>query len=274
MIYNENGIILNEDYCIIESLHSYSEFDMIINEGMSDIVNKVGKNAMELIRKMLDGIMQAAEWAERFVKYKKQIDIIKKNRDHIKDIIDSRSIQIKDKAAEYLASTGYGKWIENFENACKKANSQSDITVEEINSILYGNNDKETWFKVNNSSVGKVDADDIIDHAISVANETKSLRKAYSEVKSMNVKIQKDQRLNKEAIKVLHSYLINALSAFKNLSSACIELCVTASKSVKIPGNNVLKLTTSSDYDGKSKINDSEPMPSASGKAHPSSYWM
>lgn len=230
MIYNESGIILNEDYSILEQIRSYSEFDIIINEGMSDIINKAAKAGTEFIRKMLDAIAQAIEWAGRFVKYKKQIDIIKYTRSHIKDIIDAKSIQIKDKAAEYLASTGYGKWIENFENACKKANSQSDVTTEEINNILYEGNNKVTWFKVNNSSVSKVDADDIIDHAIDISNETKSLRKAYSEVKSMNAKIQKDQRLNKEVIKELHSYLINALSAFKNLSSACIELCVTASK--------------------------------------------
>ena len=70
MIYNENGIIINNGY----------QLDILINEGFSDIANKGLKTVHGWIRKLIDAVSNAIEYSSR-IKYDKIIDNIKRMDD-------------------------------------------------------------------------------------------------------------------------------------------------------------------------------------------------
>lgn len=205
MIYNENGVIINEDYYILEYLNRETELDILLSEGF------IGKTITEIIRKMLDGISSFIDWIQR-IPYSKQINIIKKNKDKI----------IKNINKKIEVSSGIYKGIDNFTKVCK--NTDSNTTIEELKKTLYGEfTDKDQV---------EISADKVVNIAISVKDYISPLRKAYSEVKILNASLSKGEKIKTEVINELHSYLINAIKSIKNTSTTCIKTCIEALKQV------------------------------------------
>lgn len=212
MIYNENGIIINNGY----------QLDILINEGFSDIANKGLKTVHGWIRKLIDAVQNAIEYASR-IKYNKIIDNIKRMDDGEFGVYIKSMMFIY----PYIESEGYGKWIENFNNALNELKRDNTLSTEDINKILYEDKNKNEWFKNGlknyNASGKKPDFNKMKTIVINLQDFTKPLRKSYSELKILNTNINKGMKINSDVMKEMHSYCINAISAYRNMSKILID---------------------------------------------------
>lgn len=251
MIYNENGIILNEDYILLEYInHNYLE--NILNE--SEFTDKLKQGAIEL----RDKLILAAEGILKWVKEFPSREIIKKNKKHIQFILDDDMkaydkvqyniqrfddgkvytkdydikyfIKIKNEIAPYVLSKGFNHWIENFRDTVNKL-LNNNLSENEIESKLYGGdtNNKDEWFTSKNDKkviIGsKIDSDMIINSALNIQNSIKSLQNIYNDLKKM---FRDDpNKYNYNALKILYSYFINAIRSFRNFSTACVKVCMS-----------------------------------------------
>lgn len=269
MIYNENGIIINEEYNLLEYINHTYYLDDVLNE--SEFTDKVKQGAKELI----DKLILAAEGIVKWVKEFPSREIIKKNKDKIKSILKSclaeknlddthkTFVVIQNDIAPYVLSKGYGFWYQSFilavdylKNLDKCDDDQKIIS--NILNILYSGNpseNEEEWFYTNKNKgiTSKLKSEDIIDCAINISNYTGMLSDLYKKLK----KTFKDNP-NKFSIKILqvmYSYYIRAIRAFRNLSTACVKICVNISKT----GESGFKYTgyyTDSSKSYKRKINE------------------
>ena len=222
MIFNENGIIINADYIL----------DNIINESMSDIVNKVSQSAIKLLRKIADTVMNFIDLLKG-KKYGDMIKSIKTNQDEfLKNInLDSGYITVDTELFKYLSSDGYGDWIYNFKSACDELKSNNDLSVEELRYILYSKDDtlydKDNWFKVKTNNLKNTKLSDkkseFAEYLKNYDNNLNYLRTAYSEIKVINGVIIK-KPIKTEVINELHYYCIHAISAYKNLTDIIFNL--------------------------------------------------
>ena len=213
MIYNENGIIINNGY----------QLDVIINEGFSDIANKGLKTVHGWIRKLIDAVQNTIEYASR-IKYSKIIDNIKRMDDNDFDK-HLRTIWLS--VSKYTESEGYGKWIENFNNVLNELKRNNTLSTEEINKILYEGKNKNEWFtnnSKNHNNSGKPDISKLKKIITNLQDFTKPLRKSYSELKVLNTNINKGMKINSEVMDIMHSYCINAISAYRIMSKVLIDL--------------------------------------------------
>lgn len=138
MIYNENGKILNQEYSLMEFMNTRSELDDIIHEYLIDgdkIFNKVTHFVTEdlpkifktIIDKICQAIKSAIDWLGDFITRTKNKPLIVKNKDIIKNKLDSLnnnpilSHYSNNKSLEtigdywkntifYFESPGYKKW--------------------------------------------------------------------------------------------------------------------------------------------------------------------
>lgn len=152
---------------------------------------------------------------------------------------------IKGTIAEYLEADGFNQWDVNFSKTINNVITNPSISKDELEEILYGDYidlfkntqferklSKEAYFKKENAEIStekiKRYSDDIIDKAICVEDEIKFMRQIYSKLKSFNFGQNKDEKVSYDVMNCLHSYLINGIQSYKNLSTACIELCIKA----------------------------------------------
>ena len=211
MVFNENGIIINNGY----------QLDVIINEGFTDIANKGLKTVHGWIRKIIDAVQNTIEYASR-IKY----DNIIKNIHNMSDEEFSSWINSKTLIYPYIESEGYGKWIENFNKALDELKRNNNTSTEEINKILYEGKDKNEWFKNGlknyNASGKKPDTSKLKKIVTNLQDFTKPLRKSYSELKILNTNINKGMKISSDVMKEMHSYCINAISAYRIMSKILI----------------------------------------------------
>ena len=217
MIYNENGIIINEGY----------QLDILINEGFSDIANAGLKGIHTLIRKLIDAVQNTIEYASR-IPYSKIIKNINSMSD---EEFNKRLTRYSEENKNYFTWRDYDKWMSNFNEALSQLKNDNTLSLEDINKILYNGKTKEELFGVgvavkvvnskndippNNASVKKI--------VTSLQDFTKPLRKSYSELKVLNTNINKGMRISSEVMKEIHSYCITAISEYREMSKAIIRL--------------------------------------------------
>lgn len=179
MIYNENGKILNQEYSLMEFMNTRSELDDIIHEYLIDgdkIFNKVTHFVTEdlpkifktIIDKICQAIKSAIDWLGDFITRTKNKPFIVKNKDIIKNKLDSLnnnpilSQYSNNKSLEtigdywkntifYFESPGYknGQYIESFTNTTN--NFDKYIGVEIIKDLfpnyIFPNNSFKNLFK-------------------------------------------------------------------------------------------------------------------------------
>lgn len=244
MIYNENGIIINEEY-ILEDYFNGSHINSIITESFKD--SKFAKTVSELWSKFIEKVKQGIQW---LVNIPNRAQIFA-NKKRIKDELhnfaksDNKNVGIKFKGevAKYIYSKGYknGKWIETFKNACSALENDSNKSIDDIKNILYKDGSEDGWFTVENSSSEKINTDEIVDFALSVSSLSKPLKDAYNHLIKIN---KKENKISSEMINEISHYFTKAMSSIRNLSYACITVCMNALKgktSDSIEGSQVLK---------------------------------
>ena len=232
MIYNENGMILNE-YHILKEYFNNSLIDDIINESFS--IGKTIKAAIDWLVSKVKGFIQ---WLTSIPNR----TTIKKNKDKIKNILSSIrhnednkivNVKLKGDIAKYIDSNGYnnGKWIKTFTKACNMLQSNTNITKETIVCVLYDYDGEDAWF-VNDKIKSKqtFNTDEIVDFAIDVSELSKPLKQAYNELIKFNKKLEKDNRINIEVLNSINHYFKQSMVSIKNLSYACITVCMNAYK--------------------------------------------
>ena len=234
MIYNENGMILNEDY-ILKEYFNNSIIDDIINESFN-----IGKGIRAAIDWLINKVKEFGQW---LINIPNRM-IIKKNKDKIKETLSSIkysennkivSVKLKGEIAKYIGSNGYtnGKWIETFTKVCKDLQSNTNITKESIENTLYKGNSEDNWFsndKLKSINTLKLNTDEIVDFAINVSELSKPLKQAHNELIKFNKKLEKDNKINIEVLNTINHYFKQSMVSIRNLSYACITVCMNAYK--------------------------------------------
>lgn len=203
MIYNENGIIVLPNY----------NLDELLSESFEDVVNKGLKTVTTIIRKIMDTISSAID-KFRMTKYKKIINIINKNNKEFNNAVEFY-YQHNSKLDQITNSKGYSDGPNCFKNACQLLKQNNDLTLEELQKILYPNSDKDKWFANHVSDSRNIKSSSYyINYITTFLNENtecmNELRKAYSEIKIINSVI-KNKPIKAEVISELHSYLVHTI---------------------------------------------------------------
>ena len=245
MVFNENGMILNEDYILLEYInHNY--LDEILNE--SEFTDKVKQGAKEII----DKLVLAAEGILKWVKEFPSRELIKNNEKYLKstlsDIILKGEVakktgwsyffvKIENEIAPYVLSKGYKKWFNNFIAAADyikntDEENNSDILNNVVN-ILYDNKPSENeneWFYANKTKgfTLSLTPKEIIDSAIDISTYTYILNKSYKKIKDTFK--YNPYKYNVNLLRIVYSYYINAIKAFRKYSSACVKVCINIIK--------------------------------------------
>ena len=240
MIYNENGIIINEEY-ILESYFNDYRINSIINESFKDPKTKFGKTVKAAIDWLVKKIGEACQWLANVPNRAKIIaakDDIKEvlsvyknlnNKDHFSDIVSVA--KLKGEITKYIASNGYkngGKYIDNFSKAVEALTKNKDLSIDDVKSILYGQYGEDNWFSVSTSEVeiDSINIDEIVDFAISVNDLYKPLKRSHNDIIKFNRRLDKDAKIDIEVIKEINHYFTQAMSSIRNLSYACITVCM------------------------------------------------
>ena len=253
MIYNENGIIINEEF-ILEDYFNSSHINSIINESLKD--TKFGKTVSELWGKFIEKVKHAIQW---LVNIPNRAQIFA-NKKRIKDELhnfsksDNKilSIKLKGEIAKYVGSKGYinGKWIETFKNACSELQNNNDTDINKIKYILYNKCIEEDWFvneKISTISTFN-NTDEIVDFALSVSDLSKPLKQIHNNLLKYNKKlISSDGGLYIEVMNEISHYFTKAMSSIRNLSYACITVCMNVLK------HNSSDSIESGEYSNKNK---------------------
>lgn len=223
MIYNENGMIINEEFI----LDNYINHPFNIHENFNDAIYFVKSKVITVLQNMANSILNVIDWLTNLPNRNK----IKNNKnDILKALNNQKDIIMKCKLSEYLSSDGYGKWIANFKNACNKINMDLSISVEEVVSTLYENSNKDSWFIKNDGSISikSIDMNNIIDIAISTKDNINKLRESYKSITEINKKLSRNEKIDIQIINELQNYYFNAIKSFRSLSVHSIKLCLKA----------------------------------------------
>lgn len=241
MIYNENGVILNEEY-ILEDYFNNSSINSIINESFKDPKTKFGKTVKAAIDWLVKKVGEAWQFIINIPNRAKIIANKKKIKDALYDVRKSDdnkliSVKIKGEIAKYIGSDGYkngGMWFKNFETAVKTfTNENKNLSIDQVKSILYGGSEEDNWFineKLASYSKVNLDTDKIVDFAINVSELSKPLKSAHNELLRYNKKLDKDAKIDGEVLNAINHYFTKAMSSVRNLSYACITVCMNALK--------------------------------------------
>ena len=136
MIYNENGIIINEEY-ILEDYFNGSYINSIINESFKDPKTKFGKAVKAAIDWLINKVKEFGQW---LVNAPNRLQILA-NKKKIKDTLfsvksnsDNKiiSVKLKGEIVKYLGSDGYkdtNKWINTFNDACEELMSNPNNNI-------------------------------------------------------------------------------------------------------------------------------------------------
>lgn len=211
MIYNENGIIVLPNY----------NLDELLSESFEDVVNKGLKTVTTIIRKIMDTISSAID-KFRMNKYKKIINIINKNNKEFNNSIEFY-YQCNSKMNQIIDSKAYAHGIDCFIDACDALKQNNDLTLEELQKILYPDSDKNEWFaKYKSNSRNIKSASCYIDFIIEFLDRNTVdmyvLRRAYSEIKVINSVI-KNKPIKVEVISELHSYLVHTIRDMRTFAN-------------------------------------------------------
>ena len=240
MIYDENGIIMNDESNILEFLNRETKLDALLQEAIT--FKDIKQGVAYFVNSILDKIQAFIDWLER-LKYRKEIKQIKQNKDRVIQILkemykeDDYAKSIKGEIAKYLNASGCMMWSFQLGKAFSLMKN-TKMTIDELEDILYkdiiGKNiSKDIFFKNEKSTDTDTKdisnmANDIVEIAITVSDEISELRRIYSTLKAFNFSQNKDDKISKDAMQYIHSYVIKGISASKNLSSLSIELCTKA----------------------------------------------
>lgn len=240
MIYNENGMIINEEY-ILESYFNDNRINSIINESFKDPKTKFGKTVKAAIDWLINKVKEFGQWLVNIPNRAKILANRKKIKDALFSVKSSNdnkilSVKLKGEIVKYLGSEGYkdsNKWISTFSNACEELMTDQNIDIDEIKSILYGNRSEDNWFvneNLKSLSSFNLNIDEIVDFSLSVSDLSKPLKQTHSILLKFNKKLGKDERINIETINTINHYFTQAMSSIRNLSYACITVCMNVLK--------------------------------------------
>lgn len=234
MIFNENGEILNNNFILMNE--SY-KLDLVINEGFSDMMNKVKSTAVKLVRKMIDAVQTAIEYFSR-LKFRNKIKDFKKGGNYTTGgKMPEAEVQ---KLFQYYDADGFGKWEQNFYKACNYITdnineiSGKDPTsiINKILNILYedknGNFKQETFFKSSKTNISyDVNTHENFLKALSAVtfldDISKDMRKTYSKLIVLNTELSKGMKIDSTIIKLIHSYLIDGLQSYRDVSNIVLK---------------------------------------------------
>lgn len=197
MIYNENGIILNEQYNL-----DY------INEGLGDIANKVSRGVVKVLRAIMDGIANFIEVLQVF-KVSIHMHKIAKNNKEVTRVITNDKI-----LKSIMSVNGYYESNYNFKMACFELVFNNELSLEGLQKILYDKDDKiinrDEWFKEGDINDNRITLD--------IDNLNIDIRGAYSKIKVINSTITK-KPIKPEVMNELHYYFINTIKLNKKYLS-------------------------------------------------------
>lgn len=240
MIYNENGIILNEEY-VLEDYFNGSYINSIINESFKDPKTKFGKTVKAAIDWLINKVKEFGQW---LVNAPNRLQILT-NKKKIKDTLFSVksndnnkiiSIKLKGEIVKYIGSDGYkdaNKWINTFNDACEELMTNPNITTDEIKAILYNKKSEDNWFvneNLKSLSSFNLNTDEIVDFSLSVSDLSKPLKQTHNNLLRFNKILEKGERINVETINTINHYFTQAMTSIRNLSYACITVCMNALK--------------------------------------------
>ena len=222
MIYNENGIIINED----SLLSNYINHPYIIHEDFGEIIYYVKSKVIAVLQNIANSILNVIDWLANIPNRNK----IKNNKAAIlKTLNNQKDIIMKCELTEYLASDGYGKWIGNFKNACNEIKTDLSVDIEEVLHTLYEDNRKDWFLKKDGSiNIKSIDMNKIVDTTISNKDVINQLRESYKSITEINKNLSKNEKINIEIINELQSYYYNAIKSLRTLSVHSIKLCLKA----------------------------------------------
>ena len=203
MIYNENGMVVLPNYNLNE----------LLSESFEDVINKGLKTVTTIIRKIMDTISATID-KFRMTKYKKIVNIINKNNKEFNNVIQFYFKKYS-KLDCVLNSKGFVDGYNCFKNACQTLKQNNNLSLEELQKILYPESDKQHWFAhyvADNRNVMSIDyyLDFIVDFLNNNTKNADELRRAYSEIKVINSTI-KNKPIKSEVISELHSYLVHTI---------------------------------------------------------------
>ena len=93
--------------------------------------------------------------------------------------------------------------------------------------------------------MNSINTDEIVDFAISVSELQKPLKQAYNDISKFNRNLDKEEKINIEVMKEINHYFTQAMTSIRNLSYACITVCMNFLKG-KIKDN--IELTAKNKY--------------------------
>lgn len=240
MIYNENGIILNEEY-VLEDYFNGSHINSIINESFKYPKTKFGKTVKTAIDWLINKVKEFGQW---LVNAPNRLQILT-NKKKIKDTLfsvksndDNKiiSVKLKGEIVKYLGSDGYkdaNKWINTFNDACEELMTNPNITTDEIKAILYNKKSEDNWFvneNLKSLSSFNLNTDEIVDFSLSVSDLSRPLKQTHNNLLKFNKILEKGERINIDTINAINHYFTKAMSSIRNLSYACITVCMNALK--------------------------------------------
>lgn len=223
MIYNENGIIINEEFL----LDNYIKHPFTIHEDFNNTIYFIKSKVITVLQNMTNSILNVIDWLTNLPNRNR----IKNNKSTIlKTLNNQKDMIIKCQLSEFLSSDGYNKWISNFKNACNKININLSISMEEVISTLYENSNKDSWFIKNDGSINikSIDMNKIVDIAISTKDSINQLKESYKSITEINKKLSRNEKIDIQIINELQNYYFNAIKSFRTVSVHSIKLCLKA----------------------------------------------
>ena len=253
MIYNENGIIINDytsNESVLEYINNYHKIDELLQEAIT--MKDVKMTVVRVGRAILDKILGIIDWIQR-LPFLKKIHIIKKNRVKINKIINEMmkkvsdneyTMSLKDDIMKYM-NANFKESIFDLSRCFSKLMENTQMTKEEIEKELYTKTEmsyiykdtetaKSNYFNNNDNIVkitfGSADiyGEDITNFALNINTNIKDLRSLYSNAKAFNTRLTKGNKISTENINIIHSFVVKSIQSFKKLSTACIYFCIKA----------------------------------------------
>lgn len=292
--YNMSFEILSESLNLnILNEESFKEKASKAGSTIKNFFIKIGETIKNAFLSVIDGLSK--------LPVRKAVISPNKNKikNNFKDLISSgggNELVAEYKNLKILASKGYNKCSKNFNDAVTKIkkiwdlgpeyirNRNTDDELKRLGAILIGtqfdlenykNEIHEYLFGIDQDNGGikrtisSLNIDDIINHALGIDNDIKSLK---INVKTMDnfmkefnksdvVSNENASKYMKTAFSILHTYSVYATKSIRDVSSACIKLCLDLNRGTKNFGTKLKNKSignTNDYYDKKPSKNNNE----------------